>query len=108
LGAAKVFVFSNTLTDAKGAVVSNDPKAVVDSLKAESGKDIWLFGGGGLFRSCLALGLVDRVEVGVIPVLLGGGVPLLPPTPARHKLELAAHRLYPKSGIMRLAYDVVR
>ena len=108
MGKAKVIVFSNTLKDAKGATLSNDPKSVVAALKAEEGKDIWLFGGGELFRSMLDLGLVDRVEVGVVPVVLGAGVPLLAQTQARHKLSLAAHRLYPKTGIMMLSYDVVR
>ncbi len=108
MGKAKVFVFSNTLKEAKGATVSNDPKSVVAALKAEEGKDIWLFGGGELFASMLALDLVDRVEVGVIPVLLGAGVPLLPPPHMRRKLSLAAHKHYPKTGIMMLTYDVVR
>jgi dihydrofolate reductase len=108
LGGAKVFVFSNTLREAKGATLSNDPKAIVAALKAGPGKDIWLFGGGELFRSMLELDLVDRVEVGVMPVLLGKGVPLLPETHARRKLSLTAHKLYPKSGTMMLTYDVVR
>jgi dihydrofolate reductase len=108
MGKAKVFVFSNTLKQAEGATLSNDPKAVVAALKAEPGKDIWLFGGGDLFRSMLALDLVDRVEVGVIPVLLGAGLPLLPPTQARRKLSLAAHKLYPNTGVMMLSYDVQR
>jgi len=104
----KSFVFSNTLKEAKGAVVSNDPAAVVAELKAAPGKDIWLFGGGELFRSFLELGLVDRVEVGVIPVLLGRGLPFLPETEKRAKLALTGHRIYPKSGIMMLEYDVAR
>jgi dihydrofolate reductase len=104
----KVYVFSNTLRDAKGAVVSNDPASVVADLKAQPGKDLWLFGGGGLFRSLLDLGLVDSVEVAVVPVLLGAGVPLLAPTQTRHKLTLAAHKLYPRSGTIRLEYDVAR
>ena len=37
------------------------------ALRAEPGKDIWLFGGGLLFRSLLDAGLVDTVEVGVDP-----------------------------------------
>ena len=104
----KTFVFSNTVKEAKGALVSNDPAAVVAELKAAPGKDIWLFGGGELFRSFLELGLVDRVEVGVVPVVLGRGLPFLPETEMRATLALTGHRIYPKSGIMMLEYDVVR
>src|SRR5438128_12627062 len=50
----------------------------VTELEQKKGKDIWLFGGGELFRSLLGLGLVDAVEVAIVPVLLGGGVPMLP------------------------------
>lgn len=108
MGGAKVFVFSNTLREAEGATVSHDPAAIVAMLKAAPGKDIWLFGGGELFRSMLNQALVDRVEVAIVPVLLGAGRPLLPETQKRSQLSLAAHKLYPKSGIVSLDYDVVR
>ena len=81
----KSYVFSRTLqqADARGVTVSDDPMETISALKAQPGKDIWLFGGGSLFRSLLELGLVDAVGVAIIPVLLGGGVPLLPETPER-------------------------
>ena len=71
----KSYVFSRTLqqADAPGVTVSADPLQTVSDLKAQPGKDIWLFGGGSLFRSLLPLGLVEVVEVAIIPVLLGGG-----------------------------------
>ena len=74
----------------------------ITALKAQPGKDIWLFGGGELFRSLASLGLVDRVEVALVPVLLGGGIPLAPPPLAQTRLTLDGHRLYKKSGIMLL------
>jgi hypothetical protein len=46
--------------------------------------------------------------VGVIPVLLGGGVPLLPSDACRTTLALRNERVYAKSGIVGLEYDVVR
>ena len=60
----KSYVFSRTLqqADARGVTVSDDPLQTVSSLKAQPGKDIWLFGGGSLFRSLLELGLVDTVS----------------------------------------------
>ena len=80
----QAYVFSRTLrqADCPGVIVSDKPAETLASLKALPGKDIWLFGGGSLFRSLLELGLVDAVEVAVIPVLLGGGLSLLP-SPAR-------------------------
>jgi hypothetical protein len=49
---------------------------------------------------------VDTVEPAIIPVLLGGGVPLLPATANRTQLKLIQHRLYNQSGIMLLEYAV--
>jgi dihydrofolate reductase len=107
----KVFVFSRTLRqrDYPGmTIVAKNFKKTVAALRAERGKDIWLFGGGSLFGSLLEAGLVDTVEVAVIPVLLGGGIPLLPPAAKRAKLKLTGHKLYKKSGIMMLEYTVKR
>jgi len=78
----------------------------VSDLKAQPGKDIWLFGGGALFRSLLELGLVDAVGVAIIPVLLGGGVPLLPETHERAGLRLVEHQIYEKTGTVTLEYAV--
>lgn len=87
-------------------VVGDDAGAALTKLKAQPGKDIWLFGGGSLFRSLLDLGLVDTVEVAVIPILLGGGVPLLATPGARAKLKLVNSRTYPKTGTVGLEYAV--
>jgi len=103
-----VVVFSRTLPAAAypGVRIFNDnPREIVAALKAKPGGDIWLFGGGVLFRSLLEAGLVDTVEVAVIPVLLGAGVPLLPPG-ASTKLVLADQKTLPASGIVALSYSV--
>lgn len=78
-----VVVFSRTLPPATFPGVRighDDPCETVATLKSEPGRDIWLYGGGTLFRSLLDAGLVDTVEVAVVPVLLGAGIPLLPPS----------------------------
>jgi dihydrofolate reductase len=110
LDGMSVYVVSTTL-DAEACpgvnVISADVEDVVASLKAEPGKDIWLFGGGVLFRSMLEAGLVDRVEVGVIPALLGSGIQLLPGSDVLTKLELHSEETF-ASGIVLLKYDVVR
>jgi dihydrofolate reductase len=104
----RTFVFSRTLRQSDHphvTIVAEDPRGMLPSLKAEPGKDIWLFGGGSLFRSLLDAGLVDTVEVAVEPVLLGGGIPLLPPPAKQSNLKLVGHKVY-KTGIVSLQYKV--
>jgi len=104
----KTCVVSNTLRaeDHPGVQVigGGQVRDAVTALKAAPGKDIWLFGGGQLFRSLADAGLVDSVEIAVIPVLLGGGIPMLPSPAARHTLALTGHRVYKQSGIALLEY----
>jgi dihydrofolate reductase len=89
-------------------IIADDVKRRVVEMKAQPGKDIWLFGGGQLFRSLLAEGVVDTVEVAIIPVLLGGGIPLLPVPADRVSLTLTGHRVYAKTGTVSLVYDIGR
>jgi dihydrofolate reductase len=101
-------VFSRTMKQQdhpKVTVVSELKPAWVQALQTRSGKDIWLFGGSELFRSFLDSGHVDTVEVSVIPVLLGGGIPLLPPPYNPAKLRLLSHKIF-HSGRVSLAYAV--
>jgi dihydrofolate reductase len=93
----KTFVFSRTLRqeDYPGVTI----------VRKEPGKDIWLFGGGSLFRTLLDAGLVDTVEVAIMPVLLGEGIPLLAPPATQKKLRLTAHKVY-ATGIVSLEYAV--
>ncbi len=104
----KAFVVSRTLRQADPPGITILPELSRDSmekLRSQSDKDIWLFGGGELFRSLLEIDAVDTVEVHIIPVLLGGGVPLLPPPARRTQLSLSSHKIY-RSGRISLIYDV--
>jgi dihydrofolate reductase len=97
-----VMVFSRSLspTTMKGVRITKDDAAdAVRALKKQPGGDIWLFGGGALFRSLLDARLVDTVEVALIPVLLGEGIPLLP-AGASTRLELVDQITLPASGIV--------
>jgi dihydrofolate reductase len=102
------YVFSRTLKqkDCPGVTVTANARETIGEIKAQAGKDLWLFGGGGLFRSLLEQGLVDAVDVTVVPVLLGGGVKLLPEPYDVHKLKLMKHRVYEKTGTVSLEYAV--
>ena len=104
----QTYVFSRSLRQQDYpdvTIIAASAPQTAAALKAEAGKDIWLFGGGALFRTLLDSGQVDTVEVTIIPVLLGGGTPLLPPPFGSTKLSLTAHKVY-KTGIVSLEYAV--
>ena len=104
----KTIVFSRTLSQSDYddvTIVGENWKATLTALRKQPGKDIWLFGGGELFRSLAEAKLVDTVEVTVVPVLLGGGIPLLPSSAKRIKLTQTGHKIY-KTGIVSLEYSV--
>ncbi len=105
----RIYVFSRTLraeAHREVTVVAADAGAVMRGLRAESGGDIWLFGGASLFATALAEHAIDRVDVAVVPVLLGGGLPLAPDV-ERTRLRLTESCAY-SSGIVHLKYAVDR
>lgn len=90
------------------ALFANVDTVLMGQLRAETGEgEMWLFGGGDLFASLLEAGRVNRVEVTIVPILLGGGVPLLQPGGSRAALKFDGSRTYP-SGMVTLSYTVER
>jgi dihydrofolate reductase len=107
--ALPTYVYSRTLPEGQrdGVTFVKEAEPHVRALKAEGdGKPLWLWGGGHLFRELAGAGLVDGVDVAVIPILLGGGLPLLPTPGPRLPLTLRSHRLYATTGTLFLEYDV--
>jgi dihydrofolate reductase len=105
----KVIVASRTLRQEDHpdvTIVGADLKDQLTRLRSAPGKDIWCFGGGSLAGSLIELRLLDAVEVGVIPVLLGKGIPLLPPTAGRVPLKLVSSKTYKTTGTIGLEYAV--
>ena len=88
--------------------VESDAERVVTELRAKPGKDIAIFGGGELFRSLLAAGLVDRIEVALIPVLLGGGIPLSATARRSGDAQAAQAARLREDRHRRARYDIVR
>jgi dihydrofolate reductase len=105
-----VYVYSRTLPEGErdGVTFARDAVSHVRGLKAADGKPLWLWGGGALFKELAAAGLVDGIEVAVIPILIGGGVPLMATPGPKLPLRLRTHRLYQKTGTLMLQYDLVR
>jgi dihydrofolate reductase len=106
----KSYVFSRSL-DSEGrgdvVIVREPPKPFLQALRKKKGKDIWLMGGGELARAFLAEDLVDELFLGVVPVLIGEGIPAFPgPFPER-AFTLAENRTYSK-GLITLRYERAR
>ena len=96
LQGVKTIVVSRTLRHApEVTIISELNRDGIKALRAQGGKDIWLFGGGELFRSLLGIGEVDTVEVAIMPVLLGAGVALLPSPAPQTTMKLSTHKNLP-------------
>jgi dihydrofolate reductase len=111
-GTMPTYVYSRTLPEGErnGITFARDAVSHVRALKMAGGdeKPLWLWGGGALFRELAAAGLVDGVDVAIIPVILGGGLPLIATPGPTLRLALRAHRVYATTGTLMLTYDVLR
>ena len=104
----KKYVFSSTKSEFEGdpAVVDSDIKQLIENLKSQPGKNIWLYGGSGLITTFLNLNLVDEFSLGVYPVILGAGNPLFKEIKQRVKLNLLEAKSS-ISGVVELRYERV-
>jgi dihydrofolate reductase len=95
-GGMKTYLFSRTLTESPEAGVT---------LVAGDGVDIVVLGGGALGASLLEGGVVDEVGFNIHPVLIGSGVPALPPMARQVDLELVSCEPF-KNGCVNVVYKV--
>ncbi|MCA1623334.1 MAG: dihydrofolate reductase family protein [Acidobacteria bacterium] len=104
----KNYVFSSTMKNAPDdglEIISENAGEFVRNLKSETGKDIWLMGGGELAKSLLAENVVDEISLNVHPILLGAGLPLFPETGKQIDLELTECKSH-KNGCVQVTYRV--
>jgi dihydrofolate reductase len=94
-GDVPAWVFTHrTLPPIPGArltFVQGDVRPVHEAMRAAAGdRNIWLVGGGELAGAFADAGLLDEIILGVAPVTLGAGAPLLPRRLAASRLTLTA------------------
>lgn len=101
------YVFSNTLTEVKEGtiLISGDSMAEVRKIKAQPGKDIWLYGGAALTDAFMKEGLIDELWLSIHPILLGQGRPLFRGHDNRITLTLLESKTY-DSGLVSLWYSI--
>jgi len=76
----------------------------MQNLGARRIKHAWLMGGGKLAASFRKEGLISRYVISVMPVVLGGGIPLLEATGQMETLALVSAVPF-KSGVVQLMYE---
>ena len=104
----KSYVFSHLLPKGKQEnieVVSDDPTTWVRSIRAHTGKNIWLVGGGEIVREFLQRRLVNEIGISIHPRLLGDGIPLYAQPYPETELELIRSKQHP-SGLVQVFYRV--
>lgn len=96
------YVFTRSLPPGErdGIIFTRDaPKKIVDALRKRKGKDLWLMGGGELARDFLKDDLVDELYIGVVPTLVGEGIPLFPSGFPQREFKLLENKTYSRSMI---------
>ena len=104
------YVLSHSLPPGeRDGIVFTDlsPTAFMRRIRKRRGKGIWLMGGGELIRAFLKVDLVDELYLGVVPVLLGEGIPLFPSGFPQRNFSLVENKTYSK-GLIALTYRRAR
>src|SRR3954451_21890119 len=87
-------------------VTNGVPSAVDQAREAAGGKDVLIGGGASVIKQAPAAGLVDELDISVVPILLGSGERLLEGVGPDLKLEQL--RAVEAPGVAHLKYRVVR
>jgi dihydrofolate reductase len=95
------------LADTTFTFVTDGIEAALDRARdVAGGKDVLLGGGASVINQYLAAGLVDELELHVVPLVLGGGARLFDGVGAG--LQLEQLRAIEAPGVTHLTYRVVR
>ena len=104
------YVFSRSQPSGKRngvEFVDRSPGSLIAELRKRPGKDIWMMGGGELAREFLRADLIDAMYLGIVPTLLGEGIPLFPAGFPQREFKLVENQTYGK-GLIALQYRRVR
>lgn len=95
-----VFSRSQPPGERDGVIFTNQtPSAWLKKMRAKSGKHILHMGGGELARAFLKDDLIDELDLGVVPILLGNGIPMFPAGFPQRDFVLVENKTYSKSQI---------
>ncbi len=101
------YVFSRTISDASWqntTVINRSIEKEVKKLKAQSEKNLFIFGSANLVSTFRKLDLIDEYRIIVNPVILGGGTPLFKKKDGTLDLKLIQTKVF-NSGNILLYYE---
>lgn len=84
-------------------ITSKEPADILSTLACSGCRRAWLVGGGMLASSFRQQGLISEYIISIIPVILGGGIPLFAPRGFYDRLNLQESKTYPE-GLVQLRY----
>ena len=108
-GKERTYVITKEKNLKKGSqtqLYDGDLKKLAEKVRSETDQDIYVWGGGNVITQFIDLNLLDELNLAVIPVLLGDGVPLFGKLSNLKKLGLTECRKLEKSGIVLLKYKL--
>ena len=109
-GKMATYVMSRTLPPGERegmAFTQESPTTLVSRVRKQKGKHIWMMGGGELAREFLRADLIDELYLGIVPVLIGEGIPLFPSGFPQRNFALLENKSYSR-GLIALRYERVR
>ncbi|MGX7418201.1 dihydrofolate reductase family protein [Carnobacterium gallinarum] len=99
------YIITNRLDENSDKLVftNENPVDLVNKLKKEEGRAIWIIGGGSIISPLVEANLIDTYIITTIPTILGKGIPLFPEFSG--PVELKVNEVYQKNGIIYSIYS---
>lgn len=91
--------------DAEVEFYSGDLRILLERIKTESDRNIWLVGGGKVVTQFINEGLLEEMIMHYIPVFLSRGIPLIAAVTTALPLNLVDSKAYP-SDVVKLHYSL--
>lgn len=85
--------------------VTDSIRSFAERLRKQTGKNIWMMGGGEIIGSFLDEDAIDEFIINVVPMFTGEGIPLIAPRHREVPLRLLSLHQFP-DGVVQLHYDV--
>jgi len=100
----KIILYIAQSLDENVEYYNGDINVLVQKLKNEKGKNIFIDGGAEVIRAFRNEDLIDEYVISIVPVLIGKGIRLFKDTNSESRLMLMQSKVY-DSGLVQLRYE---